>query len=460
MLSSHRCCRGCLEKQTVIDRQHAEIERLRSKLRYQERTAKEGLFGASTSSAKLPVKPNSLAERQARRGGAKPGHPGHGRQALEAHQADQVERIRTAEVCPDCGVALVARRLRRRTVIDCQPVRHVRKVLELEHKKCPRCGQQFRACAPSVLPKARYGNQLLALVAVEHYVDGLTLGYIEQQTGVPYSSLVQALHTLARRFESVPPHLLREYRAQAVKHADETGWRTDGQNGYAWLFCTPTLSILRFRQSRAGAIAREVFGPKRLPGTLVVDRYAGYNRYRGHQQYCYAHLARDVEKLRKEFPHNDEIERFVNALVPQLAAAMHLHTQPLSNRQYYALANAIKRRIVALTDAPAQHPAIQGIQNIFREKADRLYRWVSDRRVPAHNNRAERELRPLVIARKISFGSQSLQGAHTRETLMTVLLTLKKRTPNVREALKDALDRLAENPTLDPYKALFLPDSS
>ena len=255
-------------------------------------------------------------------------------------------------------------------------------------------------------------------------------------------------------------HLVREYRTAPVKHADETGWRDDGRNGYAWLFCTRLLSIFRFRHSRAGAVARDVFGPKRLPGTLVVDRYSGYNRYLGRQQYCYAHLSRDVEKLLKEFPHNAEIDRFVQALVPQLAAAMHLHTQPLSDRCYYVQAAAIKAQIVAIVAAPAQHPAIQGIQNIFREKADRLYQWVRDRRVPADNNRAERELRPLVIARKISFGSQSAQGALTRETLMTVLHTLKKRAPNVTMALKTALDRLAQDPDLDPYTALFAPDTS
>ena len=35
--------------------------------------------------------------------------------------------------------------------------------------------------------------------------------------------------------------------------------------------------------------------------------------------------------------------------------------------------------------------------------------------------RSERELRPLVIARKVSFGSQSEAGARTREILMTTL---------------------------------------
>jgi hypothetical protein len=265
---------------------------------------------------------------------------------------------------------------------------------------------------------------------------------------------------LAHLFDGVPDRLLRLYRRAPVKHADETGWRDDGRNGYAWLFCTSTLSIFRFRSTRSGTVARDVFGAGRHAGTLVVDRYAAYNQYRGPIQYCYAHLSRDVEKLPVEFPQNPEIARFTDALVPQLAAAMHLHSQSLSDTQYDRQAAAIKTQIVTLIDARATHPAIQGIQNLFREKAARMYRWAADRRVPADNNRAERELRPLVIARKNSYGSQSSRGAHTREILMTVLHTLKKRQPQVTDAFKAALDHLALNPALDPYDALFATDTT
>ena len=73
---------------------------------------------------------------------------------------------------------------------------------------------------------------------------------------------------------------------------------------------------------------------------------------------------------------------------------------------------------------------------------------------------AERELRPLVIARKISFGSQSDAGARTRETLMTVLHTLGKRTSDVMTAFKSVLDKLAEQPDCDPAKLLFSLNSS
>jgi transposase len=92
----------------------------------------------------------------------------------------------------------------------------------------------------------------------------------------------------------------------------------------------------------------------------------------------------------------------------------------------------------------------------FAITPQRLYHWAADRSVAADNNLAERELRPLVIARKVSFGSQSDAGAKTREVLMTTLVTLRRRHPDdYGQRLKATLDRLAVDPSADPYRLLF-----
>jgi len=226
------------------------------------------------------------------------------------------------------------------------------------------------------------------------------------------------------------------------------------------LFCTPQISIFRFRGTRSASVPREVFGEKHTPGVLVVDRYNGYNKMPCSIQYCYAHLLRTVNDLEKDFPENAEIKSFVETLGKQLANAISLRTLEITVKQFKHQAAKIKAAIINVTDKQARHPAIQKIQDIFREKADRLYHWADDRNIPADNNRAERELRPLVIARKISFGSQSDAGARTREILMTVLHTLKKKMPDVTIAFKRALDKLAEQPTIEPYDAIFSLDSS
>lgn len=458
--SDWTACKDCLEKQRKIDRLEEENQRLRSQIRYQERKATEGPFGSSTPSSKVPLKPNSLEDNQARKGGAKPGHPGHGRHGCREEEADQIIPVHLPEACPDCGTSLESRGVKRRTVIDAEPLKSQKQLLLLDVKRCPKCRRIFRASAPGVLPKGLFSNRLLSIVAVQHYIYGVTLGQLEKQLGIGYSSLVTALHGLARRFRPVIPTLIKEYRAAFAKHADETGWRTDGRGGYAWLFCTELISLFRFRSSRSAKVVKEVMGSRRLPGTLVVDRYNAYNRAPCHLQYCYAHLSRDTEDLQKEFPDNPEIAGFVNTLVPQLSAAMGLRQQPLSRRQFKRQAALIQSAIQQIINAPASHPGIQHIQDVFRQKSRRMYRWTLDPRIPADNNRAERELRPLVIARKISFGSQSDAGAQTREILMTVLLTLKKRHPNPVLTLTAALDALVANPNAKLYRLLFPSNTS
>ena len=448
-------CPACLDKQRRIDELQEEVRLLKDRLRYQERTAAEGPFGSSTPSSKIPIKASSLPQRQARKGGGRPGHRGHGRRAASPATADRVVDIPVPEDCPNCGEVMDDKGARDRTVRDAQPVRVQTILYRLARKRCPHCGKIVQAQAPGVLPRCQYGNGLLAHVAVQHYLYGTTLGQLEKQTHLGIGGLIDAMHQLARWLKDVPERLIQEYRQAPVKHADETGWRNDGANGYAWLFCTSDLSVLRFRSSRSAAVAKEVFGDQPLPGVLVVDRYGGYNRVPCQIQYCYAHLLRDLEDLEKDFPDDREVSNFVASLAPLLAAAMSLRGLKLSAARFSKQAQSLRQQIQAVINQPASHPAIQTYQDIFRSKAHRLYHWADDARVPAENNLAEREFRPLVIARKVSFGSQSLQGARTREILMTVLHILRKRAADPAAAFKEFLDRLGANPKTDPFTLLF-----
>jgi len=448
-------CPECLKKQQEINRLQERIRHLEAKLRYRQRQAQEGPFGSSTPSSKIPIKPSALPERQARKGGAKPGHPGHGRRRLEAAAADRVQDVPAPECCPRCGRELQRKDVRPRTVWDAQPVKVERIVYRVERKRCGHCGQVVQGTVPGLMPKCQYGNGLLAHLAVQHYLYGVTLGQLERQMGVGYGSLVDALHQLARRLEPVIPHLILAYRRARVRHADETGWRNDGGSGYGWLFCTPGMSLYRFRATRSASVAREVLGSRPLRGVLVVDRYGGYNQSPCALQYCYAHLLRDLEDLDKEFPDQPEVRGFVQTVRPLLAAAMGLRGLGLSRPAYRRQAAQLRRKLRRAMNAPARHLGVRAFQDLFRDNAHRLYHWAEDPAVPAENNLAERELRPLVVARKVSFGSQSSRGAHTREVLMTVLHTLRKRTAHPAQAFRAALDELAANPSADPFRVLF-----
>jgi hypothetical protein len=157
----------------VIDRLQEEMVRLKARLRYQERTAKEGPFGSSTPSAKVPLKASTPPENSQRRGGAQPGHCGHGRRALPDAQVTREESVPGLEQCPYCGGPLDPKGSKPRTIIAVDPVRKEVIRYELAQRDCGRCHRTFTARPAGVFAKGLFGNQLLTHLAIGVHADDL-----------------------------------------------------------------------------------------------------------------------------------------------------------------------------------------------------------------------------------------------------------------------------------------------
>ena len=449
-------CPLCLNKQRRIDELEDEVKRLRAALCREQRKMQDGFFGSSTPSSKKPFK-NSIEKNGEKPKGGRPGHKGHGRKGHE-ETADRTEDIfLESESCPECGQFLLKKGIEERSVLDMPSAKPEKISFNLHKRYCPDCRKSFTPQPPGVLPRSLFGNQLIANAITMHYLHGVPIERICEILGVGSGSLAGIFQRCARLFADVPQKLVEEYREAPVKHADETSWRTNGKNGYVWLFATSELSIFQFGKNRSAQVPLAVFGKEPLEGKLVVDRYNGYNKVPCAIQYCYAHLLRDVEDLEKEFPDNGEVSTFTAVVIPLLSSAIKLRKQPIDDVEFYAQAARIRSEIQATMDQSARHLGIRRIQDIFRNNKHRLYHWSEDRRVPADNNLAERDLRPSVIARKISYGSVTDAGARTRSTYQTVVSTLKKRGLDSEQRVSVTLDMLARDPTHDAYPLLFPP---
>lgn len=460
-------CSGCLEKMRRIDRLNRKVKRqarqiteLQKKLNAVPRTINEAPFGPSTSSSRVPIKPGSPEERRQRKGGASPGHKGHGRKVAEAPDVTELQAL--PPHCPDCGGAVLCETTYQRTVKEIIPQRTVNRRILVECGHCSQCGLKVENPVPGVFPRAKYSNGFNANVAYQHYVMGRTQGEVCREAGIGTGPFNHAMHALAERLRPCLMPLHDQFRQAAVRFADETGWREDGSNRYAWLLSTLTVSLFLVGRSRATVVPMELFEPLiregcMASGVLVVDRYAVYARLPVALQYCYAHLKRDVEQLAGQFPDDAEVQGFCKLLGKLLAKAMGLRRRKISDRRYYQAAAILRDRIIAACAQEARHPGVQSLQDIFRQNPHRLYHWANDRRVPADNNYSERSLRPLVIARKLSFGSQSPRGAGTRETIMSVMHSLAKQGHDPVARVTAALDALARDPAFAIADFLFPP---
>jgi transposase len=449
-------CESCLDKQREIDRLKEENLRLRQKLNLNERKLKQGFFGSSTSSAKVPVKASSLIEKQAKQGGGQHGQAGVGRKTFSSAEADE-RRIAEVEVeiCQTCNCALHQQSANERGVYDLERERVKKIQYQIERKKCPICQKIVSGKVTNAFARVSLSNELVVEVAEQHYLLGRSLGQISERFKLSEATVCASLKRIGKKLKPNLELLKEIYRKSKVRHADETGWRTNGGNGYAWYFGAKEVSLYLFRLTRSASVVEEVFGAEHLEGVLGVDQYAGYNRVPCRIQYCYAHLLRKQEDLAGEYPKSREIRNYTSAMIKLLSQAIKLRKAGLSERQYQVEAAKIKGKMLKLSQRQAKHPAVRCWQDFYVEKAERLYQWCESAEIPAENNYAEREIRKIVIARKNSYGSQSDEGAETREIWTSVLASLKKREANPKEKLIEGLNKLSADEDFDLAEFLF-----
>lgn len=370
------------------------------------------------------------------------------RRAPEDNRARRREQpsvvvVHPLTTCPDCGNRLGGLHVGRiRQVVDLPPPAAV-VVTEHQAQKgwCSACGRWRVArldLRGQTLGQGRLGVGIASLVA--HLRISLRLpirriqAYLADLYGLRVSvgELVALLRRVAAHSVPAVEQIQAIARTRAVVHADETGWRESGQNGYAWLLATPEGErYVERHHSRAGAVANALLGAD-FGGVLVSDFYGGYNDTPGgRHQRCWVHLLRDVRTLREA--HTGDLSvtgletRVWTAAVQTLWRQVQqtLRRPPVTavqrqrrHHRLFAEMQALGAQFVHILDHPCR-PLAWRLWHFQHE----LLTCVAQSGVPPDNNLAERAIRPLVITRKISGGTRSAQGSLTHMRLYSLAAT-------------------------------------
>ena len=250
-------------------------------------------------------------------------------------------------------------------------------------------------------------------------------------------AIVAAQRLVAARGRVEVAAIREEVRASPVVHADETGWREAGENGYLWTFSTPTARYFA-HGSRARAVVTDTLGDP-FPGTLVTDFYAAYSHHEGPHQRCWAHLLRDVHEVRSRSPDDQRVQRRAGRVKRVFEDATAGAAPDERLRRH--LRRQLERRLLAacrpfLTEAGT---AVGTLCRRMERFLHQLFVFVTDPAVPPTNNLAERSLRHQVTARKISGGTRSADGTATKVALATLFGTWDLRGLNPFEQCRRVL---------------------
>lgn len=186
------------------------------------------------------------------------------------------------DACPDCGTALAGGAVVRRRQVLPIPQAPVEVVEHLVRRRvCPHCA---RVHTPALnLDGQVFGQQRLSLDTLADSASLRAVGRLPLRAiqwllatlhGLRLSlgGLAGVLRAIADRAQPALAELRTRVRGSPLVHADETGWRENGANGYVWFFGTPELRYFHRDASRGGAVVTDVLGS---------DFYAAYNGYVG-----------------------------------------------------------------------------------------------------------------------------------------------------------------------------------
>jgi transposase len=378
--------------------------------------------------------------------GAKPRHTGHGRES--PIHIDREESL-VPHVCTNCKTRLKGKTVSVRTrFVTTIRIINPAEVIKyfLYRKWCHICKKFVEPEVPGVLPNARFGLNIMLLVMYLHLalrVPGKKIcEYFQTIHDIKMceGEIPHILTQLVREYGDYYGHLEKLMRAARIKYTDSTSWRIKGKNYTAWVFIAAGIVLYKIRKSTSHKTPLQVLGRALKGMTLVVDRHSAFRtlaRKAGYLlQLCWSHILEDSRELKHSFGSEG---KYVHENLKRIFAL----AKGLNHKATQEQVDQLKAEIFMLTQRHYTHITIRRfVNNLAHRDIEDLFRFTTDPEIDPTNNISERELRHLVMIRRISHGSRSTRGANVTAQLTSIIQTIRLRKQNVLQELQNILNPL------------------
>ncbi|MFM7424389.1 MAG: IS66 family transposase [Elainella sp.] len=459
-----------LERNEQLGKRVEALEQQYEALTAENQLLKEQLQLNSTNSSKPPsqdrgqgFKSKEKLPSKKQRGG-QPGHEGHERRLYPIEQCEVGEE-HYPESCIECGATLAG--------WDSEPYRvQIVKILPVvpqvtEHRfpslSCPHCGAATRAWDEGIIDGSGYGERVAAHVAVlsgqYRQSHRMVQELMYELFGIELS--VGSIHRLRQESSDAVAAAVAEVQvyvqAQSHVNRDETsfsqgngdGLNPNGRKGWLWTMTTPLVSYFAIFLGRTQAVCQQLLG-EGFTGIVSSDRFSAYHYLEIEaRQICWAHLKRDFKRISQRPGVAGELGQALLAQQKLLFEQWHrVRDGTLECNAFVDEVAPIQQQIRALLEQGASYPigkeektplakTVRTCQQLLKVESA-FWTFVTTPGIEPTNNAAERVLRPAVLWRKNSFGSQSEAGSLFVSRMLTVVTTLRTQNRPVLEYLIEA----------------------
>jgi transposase len=432
--------------EALVQRLQATVEQLTERLPQDSRTS-------SRPPSSDP--PQAIGQRprrapSGRRPGGQPGHEGHTRVLMPIEDVEAVIPL-TPVLCPCCQHPLSGEdpRPQRHQVTELLPLKPVVTEYQLHQLVCPSCGEATRAALPAGVPMGGFGPRVQAIMALctgaYHLSKRTTQSVMADLFGISVGlGTIANLEQATVQALADPVAAARAYvPAQAAAYVDETSWREGAPRPWLWVAVTAWVTVFIVRRFRGAKVAQELLG-ERFWGYVVTDRWSAYTWYPSwRRQLCWAHLLRDIEAMIERGGCSRDIGEGLRTQGRQMFHWWHrVRDGTLAHASFGSDMRPIRREVERLLEAgqTCGVPKTEGVCRDILKRRQALWTFVRHAGVEPTNNTAERAIRPGVLWRKGSFGTQSPDGSRFVEAMMTVVATLKQQHRHVLNYVTAACD--------------------
>ena len=299
----------------------------------------------------------------------------------------------------------------------------------IETGYCTRCRKQFSAI-PIPPAAVMFGTNIKRFVATLSTVHRLSHPQIQTLLSLHYGTDVsdgEVAKMIAGEAEKLRPELERlksSIQLSNIRQIDESSWQVcldDGQGKFCWVV-SDALSGKRMYalgRSRGKGNADELLGNGE--GVTVSDDYCAYQKLPNHQL-CFAHPARDIRDLAQ----SPSLEKDVTAHCRDMSKKLSTIYREIDANRDPSLAGYFTKKLHSLAaPLPGEPKKLITLKTTLRKNIPKYLTALKDPRIPLTNNRAERDLRHVVLKRNVSFGSRNAKGAEHTGILLSCLMTRK-----------------------------------